>query len=125
VLTETERSWKAFMRRDDGLNLEELDNLLEPDAGHRKTNKLKAAAGFVAFPLAVSIGLGAAFAPAAAAALNTLNSAVQEWDKLPSDLPVEEALPQHTILLDKNGKEFARFFSENRIDVSLDKISQN
>lgn len=113
------------MRRDDGLNLEELDNLLEPDAGHRKTNKLKAAAGFVAFPLAVSIGLGAAFAPAAAAALNTLNSAVQEWDKLPSDLPVEEALPQHTILLDKNGKEFARFFSENRIDVSLDKISQN
>ncbi|WP_150109913.1 transglycosylase domain-containing protein, partial [Crystallibacter crystallopoietes] len=42
---------------------------------------------------------------------------------LPTDLPVERPLPQHTVLLDKDGKEFARFYSENRIDVELDQVS--
>ncbi|HEX9086108.1 MAG TPA: penicillin-binding protein, partial [Arthrobacter sp.] len=40
-----------------------------------------------------------------------------------SEIPLDVALPQHTVLLDKNGQEFARFFSENRIDVKLSEIS--
>ncbi|NKX52121.1 transglycosylase domain-containing protein, partial [Arthrobacter deserti] len=43
---------------------------------------------------------------------------------MPTDLPVERPLPQHTVLLDKDGNEFARIYSENRIDVRLDQVSE-
>jgi len=105
----------------DGLNLDDLQSRLEP--GEYKTRKGRALAGFIALPLAASIGLGVAAAPVTAAMATGLNQTISLWNDLPTDLPTEEALPQHTILLDKSGKEFGRFYSENRIDVTLDKMS--
>ena len=63
--------------------------------------------------------------PAGWALSETAGAAIEYWDELPSELPLDTALPQHTVLLDKDGAEYARFYSENRIDVGLDAISEN
>lgn len=61
-------------------------------------------------------------APTAVAAYG-VNSGIAAWDALPvDDLPLDNTLSQHTVLLDKNGNEFAKFFSENRINVTLDQV---
>ncbi|QOT19656.1 penicillin-binding protein [Paenarthrobacter sp. YJN-5] len=78
--------------------------------------------GFVASVLLVSL-TGLLAAPVGMFAAGGVGTAIDYWDKLPSEIPLDVALPQHTVLLDKNGKEFARFFSENRIDVKLADIS--
>ncbi|MBG0738718.1 transglycosylase domain-containing protein [Paeniglutamicibacter antarcticus] len=79
-------------------------------------------AGFIATVLLVSL-TGLLAAPVGMLAAGGIGTAVDYWDKLPSEIPLDVALPQHTVLLDKNGKEFARFFSENRIDVKLADVS--
>lgn len=111
------------MRRSDSLTLDELHERLEPVPEKYEPSRKRAYMNFLVFPLAMSIGLCAAGAPIAAAGITEINSAINQWNDLPTDLPTEEALPQHTILLDKNGKEFGRFYSENRIDVTLDQVS--
>lgn len=46
-------------------------------------------------------------------------SSVQNWwNNVPAKAPVDVPLPQHSTLLDKNGKPFAKFFSQNRIPVT-------
>ncbi|MET1156513.1 transglycosylase domain-containing protein [Arthrobacter sp.] len=67
---------------------------------------------------------GALVAPAAVGVSVVGNSFLDIWQTLPTDLPVNQPLAQHTILLDKDGKEFARFYSENRVDVELDQVSE-
>ena len=104
-----------------------IDSLLDesvhefPDARRPKRVRVTA---FLAVITATAIGFSAMVAaPGALAASAVTKSAVGYWDSLPTDLPLDQALPQHTVLLDKDGKEFARFFSENRIDVPLKSIS--
>ncbi|NKX51067.1 penicillin-binding protein, partial [Arthrobacter deserti] len=72
---------------------------------------------------AVADSAGSLAAPAAVAISAAGTSAADFWDGLPSELPLERSLPQHTVLLDKEGREFARFYSENRIDVQLGQVS--
>lgn len=79
-------------------------------------------AGFVSAAVLVSL-TGLLAAPVAAAGSMGISAAIDHWDGLPSDIPLDVALPQHTVLLDRDGKEFARFFSENRVDVRLSQIS--
>ncbi|ACL42333.1 glycosyl transferase family 51 (plasmid) [Pseudarthrobacter chlorophenolicus A6] len=79
-------------------------------------------AGFVSAVLLVSL-TGLLAAPVGAAASLGVSTAIGYWESLPSEIPLDVALPQHTVLLDRNGKEFARFFSENRVDVRLAQIS--
>lgn len=79
-------------------------------------------AAFVASVLLVSL-IGLLAAPVGAATSIGVGAAIDYWEDLPSEIPLDVALPQHTVLLDKNGKEFARFFSENRVDVKLSDIS--
>ena len=69
--------------------------------------------------------LGTLAVPVAWAMSETAGAAIDYWEQLPEDLPLDTALPQHTVLLDRNGTEFARFYSENRIDVDLKDISPN
>ncbi|MCC3292863.1 transglycosylase domain-containing protein [Arthrobacter sp. zg-Y1110] len=104
-----------------------LDSLLgEPDedTGTKKPRgrRLGAFAGAVAI---VALAAGSLIAPAATFAAGAASSALNYWEDLPTELPLDVALPQHTVLLDKNGKEFARFYSENRIDVKLEDISEH
>jgi len=78
---------------------------------------------WIAAVAAVAVSAGSLAAPAALAISAAGRSAADLWDELPSELPLETSLPQHTVLLDKDGHEFARFYSENRIDVKLDQVS--
>jgi membrane peptidoglycan carboxypeptidase len=71
----------------------------------------------------VALSAGTLVAPGAVAVSAGANSLVSLWEELPEDLPLERSLPQHTVLLDKDGKEFARFYSENRIDIDVDDVS--
>jgi membrane peptidoglycan carboxypeptidase len=45
------------------------------------------------------------------------------WHNLPTELPLDEALPLRTVLTDKNGKPFASLFGENRVPLSLQQIN--
>ena len=71
-----------------------------------------------------ALGVGMIVAPAAVGLSVAGNSVLDMWEELPTDLPVDRPLPQHTVLLDKDGKEFARIYSENRTDVKLDQVSE-
>ncbi|OMH26706.1 glycosyl transferase [Tersicoccus phoenicis] len=88
----------------------------------RRRKRLSAYVGAV---LAIGLGVGALTAPLGVAAAVTGDDIAGYWDSLPSQLPLAKSLPQHTVLLDKDGKEFARFYSENRVDVKLADISPN
>jgi membrane peptidoglycan carboxypeptidase len=57
------------------------------------------------------------------AATNVATRVTDVWESFPAELPPATALPQHTVLLDKNGNEYARFYSENRIEVGFEQIS--
>lgn len=81
------------------------------------------ATGFAAAVAIVAVATAALVVPPATYAASAVNQTLDHWDDLPTDLPLDVALPQHTIVLDKNGAEFARFYSENRIDVPLDRMS--
>lgn len=80
---------------------------------------------FAASILAVSLSLGFLAFAGGLAASGGASMAVNYWNALPETLPLNVALPQHTVLLDRNGEEFARFYSENRIDVKPEAISPN
>ncbi|GAA3423436.1 transglycosylase domain-containing protein [Streptosporangium nondiastaticum] len=63
----------------------------------------------VAFPAVGGAGLG-------------VNSVTEELNLRPEELK-EPALPERTILLDADGKQFAQFYYENRESVKLDEIA--
>jgi len=69
-------------------------------------------------------GAGLIAAPAAVGLSAAGNAALNLWDELPTNLPLARPLAQHTVVLDKDGHEFARFYSENRIEVKLDQVSK-
>ena len=87
------------------------------------SNGLLAVLSIVTISAVVGAGLAAMATPAIADTSVVVGRAVDYWDSLPTTLPVSDPLPQHTILLDKNGSEFARFYSENRVDVTFKQIS--
>ena len=73
----------------------------------------------------IGAGFAALATPAVLAATTTTNRVTAYWEEFPSDLPIAAALPQHVVLLDKGGAEFARFYSENRIPITFEQISPN
>lgn len=83
----------------------------------------RAAAALLSVAVITGLGVGAVAAPGAVATSAVADRGISIWDQLPTDVPVEQALPQHTVLLDSEGVEFARLYSENRIDVPLEKVS--
>lgn len=73
---------------------------------------------------AVAVAAGTLVAPATILASSSVETGIDYYYSLPDNIDfVKQSLPQHTILLDKNGAEFARFFSENREEVPLDKVA--
>lgn len=82
-------------------------------------------AGLLVAILSVALATGLLVAPIGYIAANGVNNGIDYWEDLPTDLPLDVALPQHTIVLDKDGGEIARFYSENRIDVPREAISEN
>ncbi|MFJ2029387.1 transglycosylase domain-containing protein [Streptosporangium sp. NPDC087985] len=52
----------------------------------------------------------------------TTKSVARTFTDLPPS-PRENPLPQRTVLLDRNGRQFAQFYTENRTVVPLDKVA--
>lgn len=112
-------------------NMETLDTLLgEPSVDKPARSKAQKTGRFFlgvpGFLLSCALIAGVVssllVAPTALAA-GGINTGIAAWDDLPvDDLPLDNTLSQHTVLLDKNGNEFAKFFSENRINVTLDQV---
>lgn len=88
-----------------------------PDSRRRRLG------AFTGAVLLIALAAGSLAAPVGKLGADTVSAAIGYWDSLPGELDLDEALPQHTVLQDKHGKEFARFFSENRIDVDLSSIA--
>ncbi|WP_371781447.1 transglycosylase domain-containing protein [Streptosporangium subroseum] len=76
------------------------------------------AAAAVAGVLVAAVAL-----PAVGGAGLTVNAATDELHLQPEELN-EPPLPEKTVLLDANGKQFAQFYFENRESVPLDQVSE-
>lgn len=100
-----------------------LDGSMKLDKG-KKPSRAMGILGYFAATLAVGLAVGSLGAPGAMLASKGVSSSIDFYNSLPDNIDfVATSLPQHTILLDKNGNEFARFFSENREEVPLDKVA--
>ncbi|GAB3604872.1 PBP1A family penicillin-binding protein [Conyzicola nivalis] len=86
---------------------------------------LLAALAMILIPALIGAGFAAMATPAVLAASSTTEKVTDYWEAFPSDLPIAAALPQHVVLLDKSGAEFARFYNENRIPITYEQISPN
>ncbi|MGW6174322.1 transglycosylase domain-containing protein [Arthrobacter sp. NPDC055138] len=118
-LRSTRKPW--WRRRKDTVCLDEMLAPVPPARRHGPALRFAAWAGAVAV---VALSAGSLVAPGAIAFSAATDSVLDLWEELPGELPLDTALPQHTVLLDRDGKEFARFYSENRIDVALDHVSE-
>lgn len=100
-----------------GVTMQRQENQTAP-AGKR-------VGAFTAAVAAIALSVGVLVAPLGLATSGSASAAINFWNALPEDLPLSVALPQHTVLLTRDGQEFARFYSENRIDVKAEDISEN
>lgn len=105
--------------------METFNDLMGSPVEERKrnftlANLIKWFAGTVATAIIVSTVL----IPPTRMAVAGADTAINAWDSIEvGDLPLDETLSQHTVLLDKDGKEFASFYSENRVNVTLDQVN--
>jgi len=103
--------------------VELLDGTMKAET-QKKPSRAVAVAKYLSATVAVAVAVGSLIAPGALLASSTVATGIDYYNSLPDNIDfVATSLPQHTILLDKNGVEFARFFSENREEVSLDKVA--
>ncbi|MEV7646953.1 transglycosylase domain-containing protein [Arthrobacter sp. NPDC089319] len=102
----------------------EFDDLMETARRPKKKRRRRRLDLWLVSVAVAAFAAGALVAPAAVGVSAVGNSVLDMWQTLPTDLPVDRPLAQRTVLLDKDGKEFARFYSENRVDVELDQVSE-
>jgi len=70
--------------------------------------------------------VGALLAPIPAfLTITAANTAAATWNTIPNNIVVDAPLPQHSVILDKNGKKFATFYAENRVPVTASQIPEN
>lgn len=83
-----------------------------------------AALGFVGVATICALAVGSLVYPVGRVSAAGISNAIDFWNELPKDLPQDDIpLPQRTVLLDKNGSEFAQFYSENRQNVPLKSVA--
>lgn len=80
------------------------------------------ASGLVACGVLGGLLVAAAALPVVGGAGITTNRVARTFIDLPPS-PREDPLPERTVLLDKNGKQFAQFYMENRKIVKLDQVA--
>jgi membrane peptidoglycan carboxypeptidase len=89
------------------------------------TNPLTAALAILAICSIIGAIVAAAVVPVVSTAAAATKNVSAMWEAFPTELPLAAALPQHTVLLDRAGVEFGRFYTENRVDVTFEQISPN
>ena len=73
----------------------------------------------------VGIGLlaGLLLAPAATATGSGAVRATDLWDAIKIDVPFDAALPQRSVMVDRNGEVFATLYAEDRVPVTREQLS--
>lgn len=91
---------------------------------YRKPRKPSALAKLLTATAVAAVAVGCLTVPVGFAVAAGTHTGIEYWDNLEEELTEDDLpLPQRTILLDRNGKEFAQFYSENRQNVPLDSVS--
>lgn len=109
----------------DKLDLERVQDEWFVEVEEKKKPKFTRFLAFAGGVMVASLFTSMLIPPALLASAG-VNTAYGMWDELSSDLKVDDAyLPQKTVLLDRNGKKFAQYYSENRENISLAKISKD
>lgn len=86
-----------------------------------RTRKLGIVVGGVLFLSVIAALLAPIPVLAGTTAVNTVS---QWWSQIPATIPTLP-LPQHSVMLDKNGNKFATFFEQNRVPVDSADIPDN
>lgn len=77
--------------------------------------------------VATSLGLGLLVGlltlPAASAVGASVVRTADSWIDMTIDVPFDAALPQRSVMLDRNGNQFATLFAEDRVSLSREQIS--
>jgi membrane peptidoglycan carboxypeptidase len=107
------------------VSLDELAPEAITEVRRPASNALTAALAILAICSVIGAIIAGSVIPVVSSAAGATRDLSATWDGFPSELPLAAALPQHTVLLDKAGVEFARFYTENRVDVSFEQISPN
>lgn len=95
-----------------------------PGSKYRREHRAFNVGKFTAIVGVVAVAVSTMVVPPALATSAAAYSAVDYWNNLPAELTQDSTpLPQRTVLLDKNGKEFAQFYSENRQNIPLTSVS--
>jgi membrane peptidoglycan carboxypeptidase len=95
-----------------------------PGRIYRRKNRIPNVSKFVAIVGITAVAVSTMIVPPALAVSASAYSAVDYWNSLPAQLTQDSTpLPQRTILLDKNGTQFAQFYSENRQNIPLSSVS--
>jgi membrane peptidoglycan carboxypeptidase len=91
---------------------------------YKKPRRLTAWAKFFTASAAVAVAASCLTVPVGFAIAAGTHTGIDYWDNLKSELSEDDTpLPQRTVLLDRNGKEFAQFYSENRQNVDLKNVA--
>lgn len=87
--------------------------------------RVRAFMAFILIAVFGGVSLGILISPPLFVAHSMELQVTNAWDALPDELPLDVPLAQHTILLDREGNEFARFYAEDRTPITLDQMSPN
>lgn len=89
----------------------------------RRRNRFIAGLAFAAGTLGMGALLGMFLAPAAIAGGAGAARSTDMWQAMEVDVPFDATLPRRSVMVDRNGNEFATLFEENRIPITREQIS--
>lgn len=89
----------------------------------RRRNRFLAGGAFIAGTLGMGAVLGLFVAPAAIAGGAGAARGADSWQAMTVDVPFEAALPQRSVMVDRNGNVFATLYEENRVPITREQIS--
>lgn len=85
-------------------------------------SKIKAAAGFLLLSMSAGVVVAAGVTPLTLAAAGVTSTTLDAWENMPHDLS-SIAVKERSIMSDRNGKQIATLFTENRVSVTLEDVS--
>lgn len=95
-----------------------------PGRAYRRKNAALNTGKFIAIVGVVAVAVSTMVIPPALATSASVYSAIDYWNSLPAKMTQDSTpLPQRTTLLDKNGAQYAQFYSENRQNIPLASVS--
>lgn len=100
-------------------NLHHVEEHVRPTWGAR----LRAASLMPVVSALIGVLVAALFVPGVLAATATAKVGLDVWENMPHELPIQPT-PQRSVMVDRHGRPFATFYSENRVNLRSEDIAQ-